>query len=232
MGYQVNPDLSMIGFKDSSHQHDTYLEDEDQQNSESFDTCSTAFVIRRLKFFHKVEEAGSEISYRCVNCRSCKACKTHDHDEVMSIKEEVEQDIINKAVKVDIKQRVTTARLPMMQDSIIKLIPNKNKAMKVFIQQRKKLIRNPKDKVDVFKSEKKLQELGHVDFVRNLPEDVQKQLANSPIQNFIPWRAVWKENSLSTPCRVVFDASQPTNSGFSLNDIIAIIVRNWVIEIQ
>ena len=31
---------------------------------------------------------------------------------------------------------------------------------------------------------------------------------------------VWKENSLTTPCRLVFDASQPTNSGFSLNDIL------------
>ena len=46
-------------------------------------------------------------------------------------------------------------------------------------------------------------------------------LQNNKIQNFIPWRAVWKESSISTPCRVVFDASQATSSGFSLNDILA-----------
>ena len=38
---------------------------------------------------------------------------------------------------------------------------------------------------------------------------------------YIPWRAVWKQNSISTPRRVVFDASQITNTGYSLNDVIA-----------
>ena len=33
-------------------------------------------------------------------------------------------------------------------------------------------------------------------------------------------RTAWKENSLSTPCRVVFDASSNTGSGFSLIDIL------------
>ena len=46
-------------------------------------------------------------------------------------------------------------------------------------------------------------------------------LAKNPIQNFIPWRAVWNGNSISTPRRLVFDASQPTASGTSLNDILA-----------
>ena len=33
----------------------------------------------------------------------------------------------------------------------------------------------------------------------------------------MPWRAVWDNNSISTPCRPVFDASQPTSTGVSLN---------------
>ena len=45
-------------------------------------------------------------------------------------------------------------------------------------------------------------------------------LKNSKIKNFIPWRAVWNGNSISTPCRVVFDASCPTSTGYSLNDIL------------
>ena len=32
---------------------------------------------------------------------------------------------------------------------------------------------------------------------------------------------MWKRNSISTPCRIVFDASQPTPSGYSFNDILA-----------
>ena len=46
-------------------------------------------------------------------------------------------------------------------------------------------------------------------------------LKASDVQNFIPWRAVWNGNSVSTPCRIVFDASQQTPSGTSLNDILA-----------
>ena len=46
-------------------------------------------------------------------------------------------------------------------------------------------------------------------------------LKNSPIQTFIPWRVVWKVNSVSTPYRLVFDASQISNTGYSLSDILA-----------
>ena len=46
-------------------------------------------------------------------------------------------------------------------------------------------------------------------------------LRRSEIQNFIPWRAMWNGNSISTPRRLVFDASQSTVSGWSLNDILA-----------
>ena len=85
----------------------------------------------------------------------------------------------------------------------------------------KKLNQNPHDKEDVIKSETKLQSLGHVEFVRNLTPEQQEMLTKNPVQNFIPWRAVWNSNSISTPCRLVFDASQPTASGTSPKDILA-----------
>ena len=46
-------------------------------------------------------------------------------------------------------------------------------------------------------------------------------LTKNPVQNFLHWRAVWNGNSISTPCRFAFDASQPTASGTSLNNILA-----------
>ena len=46
-------------------------------------------------------------------------------------------------------------------------------------------------------------------------------LRASDVQNFTPWRAVWNGNSVSKPCRIVFDASQQTPSGTSLNYILA-----------
>ena len=38
---------------------------------------------------------------------------------------------------------------------------------------------------------------------------------------YMPWRFVHNENSITTPVRIVFDASAATKSGFSLNDIVA-----------
>ena len=69
--------------------------------------------------------------------------------------------------------------------------------------------------------EQKLQKLGFVEWVRNLSEEDRKMLRENIIQNVIPWRVVWNVNSITTPCRVVFDASMATDSGYSLNNILA-----------
>ena len=93
--------------------------------------------------------------------------------------------------------------------------------MAVYLSQLKKLNNCEEDKADAITSEKKLQDLGHVEYVKNLPLIIERKLTNHPIQNFIPWCSVWNGNSVTTPCRVVFDASQPTKSSYSLNDILA-----------
>jgi hypothetical protein len=125
--------------------------------------------------------------------------------------------MINKSVIVDIKIREPTARLLLLHSPSSKLSYNRNKALAIYQQQIKKLSKNPQDKADVIKSESKLQALQHVDYTKNLTKDQQKMLEDHPIKYFIPWRAVWKSNSVSTPCRIVFDASQATSSGLSLN---------------
>ena len=103
-----------------------------------------------------------------------------------------------------------------------RLAPDRHKAEKVYKQQLIKLVNKPEeDKEEVLKSEEKLQQLGYFDYVSNLPDEIQAFLKESRIQNHIPWRVVWKENSLTTPCRLVFDASRPTASSFSLIDILA-----------
>ena len=213
-GYQVNPDISLLGFKANQ-----FADDEDSSTNQNLNT--EVFMSKYQETFNQAENAGSEISYRCVNCRSCKKCKNHEQLEAVSIKEEVEQDLINQSVKVDINTRSTIATLPFTHDPSTRLAPNKHKALKTFNQQLKKLNKNIKDKEDVMKSEEKLQNLGHVEYVKNLPATTQEYLKNHTIQNFIPWRAVWNSNSLSTPCRLVFNASQATDTGFSLNDLLA-----------
>ena len=198
-----------------------YIEDKVTQLA---DGCSRQVNLSKLqRIFEEVESTGSEITYRCPTCRNCKSCKHFDEYEAISLKEEVEQDIINSSVTVNLEDSTTTASLPFVANPLRRLAPNKDRAMKVFSQQLRKLNKpsNSQDKEDVIKSEQKLQDLGFVEFVKNLPADVQLMLQTSQIQYYIPWRAVWKGNSVSTPCRVVYDASQATASGYSLNDILA-----------
>ena len=167
------------------------------------------------RVFEEVESTGTEISYRCPTCRNCKLCKNHDEYEAISLKEEVEQNIINSSINIDLENSKITASLPFIADPLIRLAPNKDRAMKVSHQQMRKLNLQSdlQDKEDVIKSEQKLQELGFVEYKTNLPSDIQLMLQNNPIEYYIPWRAVWKGNSVSTPCRVVCDASQATASG-------------------
>ena len=112
--------------------------------------------------------------------------------------------------------------LPLTSDPTIKLAPNRNVALKVYNRVVKGLAGNEEDRKSVIASEEKLQKRGKVEWVSNLPMAVQDALKSSPIQNYIPWRVVYNQNSVTTPCRLVFDASAPTPSGYSLNDILAL----------
>ena len=75
-----------------------------------------------LKNFEEVGNAGSEITYRFNKCQDCKNCKEHEQNEIMSIKEKIEQDLTNKLVSVDIKKRITIAVLPFMFNPLGRII--------------------------------------------------------------------------------------------------------------
>ena len=66
--------------------------------------------------FEDVEKTGSEITYRCSKCRNSKVSGKYSTDEIMSVKEEVEQDVVNKSAKVDVASQRTTASLPLINN--------------------------------------------------------------------------------------------------------------------
>ena len=100
-------------------------------------------------------------------------------------------------------------------------MPNKNIARKVYNGQLKKLVNSSEDREAVIDSENKLQKLGYVDYLGNLQEAEKKAILENEVVYYIPWRIAWNKNSISTPSRLVFDASQRTASGYSLNDLLA-----------
>ena len=220
VGYKIDPDIHLLSMKynkDIKNEMATQL----TEFTEIHDTSCYLHSTLTQKYFEEVENAASEILYRCINCRNCQKCKNGERIENISIKEEIEQDLINNSITVDVNAGKTVAKLPLLADPAIKLVPNHTKALAVYKSQLKRLTKNAKDREDVITSEAKLQSLGHVEYIKNLSQKQQEELKCNPIKNYIPWTTVWKDNSISTPCRIVFNASMPTDSQFSLNDILA-----------
>ena len=92
-----------------------------------------------MRVFEEVEATGSEITYRCPQYRSCKVCKHESTNDLISVKEEIEQSIINSTVKIDRQTATSTATLPFIVDPVTRLANNKDKATIVYLQQIRKL---------------------------------------------------------------------------------------------
>ena len=86
--------------------------------------------------FDKIENAGTEITYRCKDCRNCPECKKSDRFESISIQEEIEQAVIETSVVVDINKGRTIAKLPFLSNP-------------VYHSQIRKLVKSPKDMTSV-----------------------------------------------------------------------------------
>ena len=101
------------------------------------------------RLFEQVESTGSEITFRCPTCLVCKECKHREEYESVSLKKKVEQSINDSSVKINIEDSTTTARLPFIANPN-RLANNKQKAIKVYNQQLRKLNHpaNKKDKQD------------------------------------------------------------------------------------
>jgi len=113
-----------------------------RRNATITNDCSSSSIQANLstcqRLFEQVESTGCEITYRCPTCRNCKDCKHHEEYEAVSIKEEVEQSIIDSSVIINTENSSTTASLPFIADPK-RLANNKDRAMKVYNQQLRKL---------------------------------------------------------------------------------------------
>ena len=203
-----------------SQQLKTYIDGMDVFPDSKLKLCRPSYLSKPYKNFVECENAGTESSYRCLKCRNCRDCQCGPVMEVISRKEECEQQIINESVRFDASEGRIRCRLPFLQDPQKAIVNNSKNALNVYKKVVAKLNKNPSDKESVIKSHDKLLTKGHVSAVAKLPEDLQNNIHNSLNNYHLPWRPVYNESSLSTPCRMTFDASNKTASGLSLNDIL------------
>ena len=189
----------------------------------SWSLAGTRYVIRdESPKFSEIEALGAETSYRCIRCRNCNDCRKGEVLERVSLQEEAEQALIENCVNLNPEKRRLEARLPFIQDPLTSLTPNQRIAEKILESQLRLVTRNPEMRTDTIKSHNKLRDKGHVIPYSDLTVDERTRMDSTPGSGYtIPWRTVYKESSLSTPCRMVFDASSRTPGGESLNNVLA-----------
>ena len=170
--------------------------------------------------FMQLQEVGLDASYKCPTCRECESCKKGSGFENISIKQEAEQELIKQSVYVDTELNRPMARLPFKADPKVFLADNNYIASKRLQNVCNKYYKQEAVREEINHAFDKLRKRGHMKYYKDLNVNQREKLTNAETGYTIPWDVVWKESSLSTPARLVFDASSKTSTGYSLNDIL------------
>lgn len=109
-------------------------------------------------------------------------------------------------------------KLPFVQNVKQQLANSKEMCKKRFLNMESRLNRNEHLKLQYINFMKEYENLNHMTLKCSLDED------NSHDENsyFLPHHPVLRESSLTTQCRIVFDASFKTSNETSLNDLLCL----------
>ena len=179
--------------------------------------------LSRLKL---LEDGGLSIEYRCVKCRDCSDCRNAEETDKISLREEAEMHMIRESVKLDLPNKRILCSLPVRGPERDFLSTNRSRALQVLNQQCRKYQQDEDVKEVAVKAFSKLFNNGHAALLDDVDEDTRQQFINKDPQHYIPWRLVFKLDSLSTPCRAVLDGSSRTkfrpdgSAGRCLNDLV------------
>ena len=177
-------------------------------------------IQAEMRKFFEQQEAGLDSTFRCLRCRDCKQCLKGAGEEMKSMLQERHQQIIRDSVRIDKKLGKAVAKLPFLTDPTGKLTNNSRSANKRLENVCRKYGSDPEVKEMINAGFKKLIDRGHIVYLEDLSAELQNKLKNAMVSYTIPWDVAFKEGSLSTPARPVFDASSKTSGGYSLNDLL------------
>ena len=157
---------------------------------------------------------------KCPSCLECKACKLLwiSCTNKISRTEHYEEIQMRDSITYDPLKGKFTAVLPLKEDPDIALTANDEQSKKQYYRIVKSLQDKPIDKASVLASFNKLIELGYIQKVSDLNVEIQDQIMKKQ-RYVIPWNVVYKQ-SISTPCRIVLNASAKTRTKKSLNSIL------------
>ena len=169
-------------------------------------SCFKSLVpLSKLKGLQDEVDIPEMGEFKCDSCAQCKTCKLSSRAKTKSLQETFEQEVIKKSVRVDLEAEKVFVNLPFIKDPVDFLTKkhggksNKQQAMKIYQAQ----CRKPEQvKAQVRVAINDLIAQNFMVKISTLPPDIQQDIANAPVSHFYPWRAVYKQDSVTTPVRV------------------------------
>ena len=155
----------------------------------------------------------------CTNCPSCRSLALKSKT-FLGPRETLDEQLIRSSVYFDESQNRFCCPLPVIEDPNVSLTPNFEQAKKIYKRITNNLKNKPFDKAAILKSFSTLKSMGFIEPLAEMSKELQDVILGQKL-HFIPWNVVYKETSVTTPCRIVFNASSKTPSGKSLNSILA-----------
>ena len=188
----------------------------DQTNTHVKNAPSNSVLLKNLQFIFDSPEVG----YRCPDCQKCNSCRNSITQEVISMKEHLEEYLIEKSVNIDRERKCFIAALPLTHDPGDTLGDNTIETKARHKRVLQKLNKNPADLKEVKTGFEKLIALGYIKKLADFPKEKQKEILSRPGKHILPWDVVTKSTSVTHHKRQIFDAGSKTNTGHALNDII------------
>ena len=176
--------------------------------------------ISKRKEYIDAEDQCLAGSFRCESCAKCPKCSLSDKTKMMSLQERMEQEAIRESVHLDLPNQKVYVDLPFTKPPVQALKKrhhgadsNYMQALKIYQTQCRK---NTYVKEQIVKAHDDLVNQGFMKKIDELTPEQQSIIKTAGFKHYMPWRTAEKPESLSTPYRLVVDASIT-----GLNEILA-----------
>ena len=160
---------------------------------------------------------------QCSTCSKCKTCRDIKAINVSSYNDFREQQAMEQMVKFIPGENGSPGQfmspLPIKPFNINSVKGNRSTADEQNRQMVLKLQKDPEALEQVREEMKKLQDLGFIVKLKDLPRNIQEELKKD-FKHFIPTTIAYKETSASTKTRICWDNSRTSRKSASLNSIL------------
>ena len=172
--------------------------------------------ISRLRELVELDNKDNLVQYKCDTCMKCETCKISPKTRAISIQESREQESIENSVTLDLENRKVSVTYPWSKNPV-EFLSKKHRTNNNY-RQAKNVYDSQCKKAEVLKegmrkTHAELVSKGFMTRLSEIPQDEQDYIVNADFNHYLPWTIVAKEDSLSTPIRMVVD---PTQTGMNV----------------